>query len=94
MFVYGPSLLIEGAFATIIITAITAFIGVFALAVALEGYLKHHISVVSRVILFARAILSMFVGYVTDLIGIVLIAVTLLLELKRKSSSTTEEASA
>ncbi|MGJ9384152.1 TRAP transporter permease [Salipaludibacillus sp. CF4.18] len=94
MFVYGPSLLMEGSVVSIITTAITAFIGVFALAVALEGYLKQHILAISRVTLFAGALLSMFVGYTTDLIGIALIAVTLLLELKRKNSTTAEKISA
>ena len=86
MFVYGPSLIFEGSALSVIVTALTSIIGVFAISVALEGYWKHHLHIISRCILFIAAISMMFVGALTDIIGLSLIVLSLMYESRRKSS--------
>lgn len=86
MFVYGPSLIFEGSPVSIISSAITATIGVFALAVALEGYFKNKIHLIPRIVLFLAAITLMIPGYLTDIIGLVSIAIVFLTQLKTKQN--------
>jgi TRAP transporter 4TM/12TM fusion protein len=77
MFVYGPPLIFDGTIGAIILATLTAAIGVFALSVALEGYFVRQINVVSRIVLVAAALLSISVGYVTDIVGILIIGIIL-----------------
>ncbi|WP_428911551.1 TRAP transporter permease [Niallia sp. Krafla_26] len=75
-FVYGPQLLLIGAASEIIVTSISATIGVFALAVALEGFFSQKVHMISRILLTFSALLLIHVGWFTDLIGLgVIIAV-------------------
>lgn len=72
VFVYGPAILLEGSLLEIIIATITALIGAFSLATAVEGwFLNDQIHLISRVLLSIFAILLIVPGYVTDLIGVV-----------------------
>lgn len=82
LFVYGPELLFEGTALSIIYAALTAMVGVFVLAVAMEGYLKNKINIVSRVILLIAALLIMNVGVLSDILGLVLFGFILFYELK------------
>ena len=79
MFVYSPEIIMIGTPLNIVRSAITALIGVICLAAALEGWnLKWKLHIVSRVILFAGAILLIDSHLVTDLIalaGLVLVYV-------------------
>lgn len=84
MFVFGPSLIMQGTVISIVVASITAFLGVYALAVALEGYLKQHLKVISRVILIIGSIMLLNVGVLTDIAGVILIGLILLLEMKRE----------
>lgn len=71
LFVYHPSLLMEGNWITILTSALTAFIGVFALAVAMEGWLLGKCNMLQRGILLSSALLMMKPGLRTDLIGLI-----------------------
>ncbi|MCL7748540.1 TRAP transporter permease [Halalkalibacter alkaliphilus] len=82
MFVYGPALIFQGTVVTILLASVTALIGIYALAVALEGYLKQPVLLISRSMLFLGAVLLINVGILFDIIGFVLIVATLLYELK------------
>lgn len=73
-FVLGPTLILKGSITDIVISAISALIGVIALAISLEGYFRRHLSLVSRAVLAFGALMLIDVGLTTDFIGYVLVA--------------------
>lgn len=73
MFVYGPSLLLEGSMATIIITLIFSIIGVLSIATSIVGFFRIKLVHWQRVSLFISGLLMVNEGYLTDIIGIGLI---------------------
>ena len=74
MFVYAPALLLIGPFGEIIMTVITALIGVYALAVSIQGFWNIRLNLVERVLAFSVAILMIFPGWPTDVPGVLLLA--------------------
>ncbi|MDK2901769.1 C4-dicarboxylate TRAP transporter large permease protein DctM [Koleobacter methoxysyntrophicus] len=88
MFVYSPALLgIETTFGGILVVAITAMIGVIALAGAVEGYLLIEAKLYQRLILLAAAFTLIKPGGMTDIIGFLLIGIVIVLQLVTKRSS-------
>lgn len=85
MFVYGPALLLKGKLSEIIIAIITSAIGVSALAAAVSGYALSRTNWVERILLISGALLTMFVGYISDLIGVGLIAIIILNQIRKKA---------
>lgn len=77
MFVYSPSLMMKGDVGGIALSAVTAIIGVVALAVALQGYFMDHVKPLARGLCFLGALLLIHSGLWTDLMGIFLILVGL-----------------
>ena len=76
MFVYSPQLLLQNVqFPSILITILTAFIGVFLLATSGENYLIIRMAFYERILFFIAAFLTIFPGLKTDLIGIVCVVV-------------------
>lgn len=72
MFMYGPSLLMEGAALDIIVTVLFSIIGVVAIAMAIVGYIKTDTTLVEKILLIACGILMIFQGTLTDAIGIII----------------------
>jgi TRAP-type uncharacterized transport system fused permease subunit len=70
MFVFGPSLLMIGSWDTIVLTTITAILGVIALAASLHGYFLRPTRLLERILLFAAALVLIKPGIWTDLIGL------------------------
>jgi TRAP transporter 4TM/12TM fusion protein len=70
IFVYKPALLLKGSVVEIGEAVFFAFIGVYILARALEGYLFRPLGPVQRIVLIAGGIIIMVPGYSFDLIGI------------------------
>jgi TRAP-type uncharacterized transport system fused permease subunit len=70
MFVFGPSLLMIGSWDRILLTSITAGLGVTALAGSLHGYLLRPTRLWERLTLFAAAIVLIKPGLWTDLVGL------------------------
>ncbi len=71
MFFYSPELLMQGAWWAILRVAITAGIGIYLLAAALQGYfLAAPANLLQRVVLGAAALAMISGGLVTDLIGL------------------------
>ncbi len=86
MFVYGPSLLLQGTPVKIILAIITSFLGVAALAAGMTGYALTSVNRIERLLLIAGALLSIFVGRTSDLIGLGLIAIAMTSQIKRKKA--------
>ena len=86
MFVYGPALLLQGAPVKIILAIITSFLGVAALAAGVTGYALTSVNRIERLILIAGALLSIFVGRTSDLIGLGLIAIAMISQIRRKKA--------
>ncbi len=74
MFVYGESLLLIGDTQTIILSVVTASIGIWGIAAAVEGWLLRHAFWYERVILFMGALLMIIPGFMSDVIGITILA--------------------
>jgi len=90
MFAFGPELLLTGTFAESLLPFITAMIGCFCLAAALEGYLMTRVSVLCRILLGAAAILLIHTSLITDAIGIATVAAVVIIQRmksKRQSGS-------
>ena len=85
MFVYEPSLLMTGDVTTIVTSSVTAIIGVMCLAAGLMGYLKRDCSWWERMLLVAAALLLIKPGYITDAIGLVLLAVVVIAQWRSRA---------
>lgn len=70
MFVYGPTLILVGQPAEILIDVVTAMIGIFALSASLEGWLLIKINIIFRVLLVFSAICMVYPGLPSDVVGI------------------------
>jgi TRAP transporter 4TM/12TM fusion protein len=78
MFVFGPSLLMIGGWERILLTTVTAVVGVTALAASLSGYLLRPARLFERVLLFGAAIVLIKPGLLTDLVGFGLLGAVIL----------------
>lgn len=72
MFVYGQSLLLVGMPGEVILTVVTALIGVCFLAVAGEGYIFKQLSVPERLIALVTALLLIAPSIATTVPGVIL----------------------
>lgn len=89
MFVFEPSLLMIGDWQDIVSSCITATLGTICLAAGLFGYLFREARMWERVLLVAAAILLIKPGLITDLIGLVLLAIVVVnqVALARKAAA-------
>jgi TRAP transporter 4TM/12TM fusion protein len=78
MFVYEPSIMTIGDPLTVIMSSVTAVLGVVCLAAGLQGYFLRAARLWERVVLVAAALLLIKPGYISDAIGIALLATVLL----------------
>ena len=75
MFVYNPLLLCERTVLPILQAVATSLVGIYCLSCTTENYfVRWRISIVERVLLFATALLLIYPGTLTDLIGIAVAA--------------------
>ncbi|MEM5544319.1 TRAP transporter permease [Sulfitobacter sp. AS92] len=80
MIVYSPELILHGSKMNIAISVISAVIGVWALAVAVIGFLlSRQVGWVMRTLFSVSALALIAPGWVTDLVGIGVIALLILL---------------
>ena len=70
IFVYHPALLLQGNVIDVVVAAVTAFIGIALVAVAVEGYLFRPLDWVRRILICGGGILSLIPGWETDLLGL------------------------
>lgn len=75
VFCFNPALLIiDTTVIEVIIIAVTSFVGIFGVAAGLEGYLRGEMNIIVRAIFVVAGILLIIPSTVTDIIGIVIIA--------------------
>jgi TRAP-type uncharacterized transport system fused permease subunit len=85
IFVYDPSMLmIKATAGQIIMITITAAIGVIGLGASLEGYLLTPLSLPVRAAMFVSALALIKPGAITDVIGLVILAGILGMQLWQK----------
>ncbi len=76
VFVYNNALLLVGGVFQIIWVSLTAFLGVLALAIALQNYLSgRKLMLITRLLFLASAFLLIYPGIYSDLSGLVLLGV-------------------
>lgn len=80
MFIYSPTLLLEGNVLNIIISVITALIGVYLLSSSTIGYLRTGSKWYERVLLMAAALLLVDGGLTTDACGLIIAVGVFLLQ--------------
>ena len=75
VFCFSPALLmIDTNAGEVVRIVITSFIGILGVAAGLEGYLKTKMNVLQRVIFVVSGLMLIFPSWITDIVGIVLIA--------------------
>ena len=75
MFIYGPELLGQGKLSGIFMAIVTAIIGTIALAASVQGWIRDRaLSLAERALLFGAALCTIKPGFITDIIGLALIA--------------------
>jgi TRAP transporter 4TM/12TM fusion protein len=80
MFVYFPPLLMVGPFTDILIAFISASIGVTTLAAGLMGWFLKKTNLLERIMLISAAFLLIKPGIYTDLAGLALLGVVILMQ--------------
>ena len=86
MFVYSPVLLLKGSFGMLLVTMIASALGIYALSAAIQNYMFGNMSVMKRIVLGIAAILLIFPGLITDIIGLLLLIFVFLLQKSSKSN--------
>ncbi len=84
MFVYGPAMVLKGAAWEIALALVTGLIGTLTLSAAVQGYLLGNLGKTLRVALLIISLLLLKPGWITDLIGFVLLAGVILIQLRSR----------
>lgn len=92
MFVYGPAILLYGSWPEVIWAIITAGFGTMVLAAAVQGWLLGSIKNYQRIILLIASLSLIKPGIYTDLIGFILFAIILAIQLSNRKSAVSVKA--
>ena len=85
VFALNPALLfIDTTAVEVVVIIITSLIGIISVSASLEGYFLCHMSRYERIICLVGGLLLIYPGWITDTIGISLVAVVLILQLLTK----------
>lgn len=88
VFALNPAMLfIDTSVWEVVQICITSLIGIFAVSASLEGYLMHPMLWYQRIASLAGGLLLIYPGFVTDVIGVGLVAVVILLQLFTKKKN-------
>ncbi len=81
IFALNPAMLFIDTGAWEVITiSVTSIVGIFAVSASLEGYFLHHMPWYQRVISLVGGLLLLYPGLVTDIIGVGLVAIMIVLQ--------------
>lgn len=85
VFALNPAMLfIDTTFGEVVLICISSVIGIFAVSASLEAFILHRMKWFERIISLVGGLLLIYPGIVTDLIGLGLVAVVILLQLITK----------
>jgi len=84
MFVFGPSLLMQGTTLNIAQSVVTAFIGILCLTAALQGWMFVRMNNAVRVMTGIAALLLVYPYFFYSMVGIVLFVVIVLIQRRQK----------
>lgn len=88
VFALNPALLFIDTTAIDVVTIIiTSLIGIYSVSASLEGYFLHNMSWYERVACLVGGLLLIYPGWITDGIGISLVAIVLVLQLLTKKKA-------
>ena len=79
----GMILMNEGVLPAILVI-ITSILGIFAIAAALNGYVFKKVNIVERILFIAGGLTLLIPGALTDVIGVVLVAAAIVLQIVGK----------
>lgn len=83
MFVYHPSLLLQGSLGNIAVVVVTSALGITLLAIAVQGFAFGPVGLPARVVFAVAGLSLLHPGSVTDAFGAAVAIVTLLLHWRR-----------
>lgn len=93
VFALNPAMLfIDTTMWEVVVICITSFVGIFAVSVALQGYLMHHMPWYQRIISLVGGLMLIYPGIITDMVGVILVAMVVLTQIftnKRDCVNTT-----
>lgn len=73
MFVFGPALMLDGSIGPIVLAIVSGGFGVFGIAAAVIGFAKAPLAVWSRIIMAAAGIALLYQGWISDVIGLIIL---------------------
>jgi TRAP-type uncharacterized transport system fused permease subunit len=88
IFALNPAMLFIGDVGVfdVILICVTSLVGIFAISASLEGYLFKKMAWYERVVAAAGGLLLIYPGLVTDVIGLALVGVVLLIQVITKKA--------
>ncbi len=85
IFCLNPAmLLIDTNVSEFVLIIITSVIGMFAISAAIEGYMLTNVNIVFRLALAAAGLMLIYPGLVTDIAGIAIVAVVVIIQLQQR----------
>ncbi len=82
IFAFNPEMLfIETVWYDVVLIIITSLLGMFSISAGLEGYMLRNLKVYERLLAIAGGLLLVIPGLVTDVIGLALVAIVILLQI-------------
>ena len=92
VFALNPAMLfIDTTVWEVITICITSFVGIFAVSASLEGYFLHHMAWYERLISVIGGLLLIYPGITTDIIGVALVGIMLVIQVLTKKKYTLSE---
>ncbi|MBE7022465.1 MAG: TRAP transporter fused permease subunit [Ruminococcaceae bacterium] len=92
VFALNPAMLfVDTGIWEVIQISLTSLVGIFAVSASLEGYLLHHMAWYQRLISLAGGLLLIYPGHVTDIIGVCLVAVVIILQFITKKNAMAQQ---
>ena len=89
IFALNPSMLFIGEVTAfdIILIIVSSLVGIFAVSASLEGYILEHMEWYERIIAVVGGLLLIYPGIVTDLIGLSLAAVVIVIQMIKRTKN-------
>ncbi len=80
MFVFGPTLLLQGSIVDTVVAILTAVAGLFALTTSLSGWMLTDMKIYERLTGFISAVFLMYSGIVSDGIGMMMLLILVIIQ--------------